>query len=77
VYPVGGIEVLVPSDELDRARDVLEEPAEDAESGLWGGSEAGSGDLVVRAGHRHRPTVVLAVLLITLAFIVVRLLAMG
>ena len=49
----------------------------DAAGELWGGPEAGSGDLVVQAGHRHRPTVVLAVLLITLAFIVVRLLAMG
>jgi hypothetical protein len=76
LYPVGGIEVLVPSDEADRARDVLAEPADDQPE-LWPGPDAGSGDLAVQVSHRHRPAVVAAALVLAVAFVAVRLLAMG
>ena len=63
LYPVGGIEVLVPSDEADRARDVLAdvdtEPVDPVGEG------------------RHRPVVVVAALLLVVAFVAVRLAALG
>jgi len=76
LYPVGGIEVLVPSDEAERARDVLFDPVDD-EADRWGGPEPGAGDLVVEVAHRHRPGLVAVVLVLAVAFVAVRLLAMG
>jgi hypothetical protein len=74
LYPVGGIEVLVPSTEADRARDVLGDPDDD-DGGPWGSSEGGGSDLVVDVARRHRPTLVAVALLLILAFVAVRLLA--
>jgi hypothetical protein len=78
LYPVGGIEVLVPSDEADRARDVLGGPDEDGGSDPRISSDgAAAGDLVVGVARRQRPAVVTIALLVAIAFVLVRLLAMG
>jgi hypothetical protein len=75
LYPVGGIEVLVPSEEADRARDVLGGPDEDEEVGPWATAEGGGGDLIVDVARRHRPAVIAVALLLALAFVAVRALA--
>jgi len=76
LYPVGGIEVLVPLDEADRAREVLAEAADD-EPERWAEPDPGPGEVDVAVHRRHRPTVVAAALVLAVAFVAARLLAMG
>jgi Putative prokaryotic signal transducing protein len=87
LYPVGGIEVLVPSDEAERARDVLTTAPDGPSDGLDGGLDddlSGAarpvglgGDAAVAVAHRHRPVVVAGAMVLVVAFVVVRLLAVG
>ena len=72
LYPVGGIEVLVRSEELDHARDLLAAdplPLSDEDEPV---GEAGA-----EIQHSHRATATVAVTLLVLVFVVVRMLAMG
>jgi len=76
LYPVGGIEVLVPLDEAERARDVLSTapavPTEDL-----GGGPVDPPEPAVMVVHRHHPVLVAGAMVLVVAFVVVRLLAVG
>jgi hypothetical protein len=66
VYPVGGIEVLVPFDEAERARDVLATASIDP-------PEVG----IEEVPPHHHPILVGGAMVLVVAFVVVRLLAVG
>jgi len=70
LYPVGGIEVLVPSEEAALARDVLAAARDE------GGNEA-AGSFTSASRRRPRPAVAVAALALVVGFVAVRLLAMG
>ena len=77
LYPVGGIEVLVPSEEADRARDVLGPLDEVDGSETWISSDGAEGEVKVDVARRHRPAIVAVALLLAVAFVAVRLVALG
>jgi hypothetical protein len=86
VYPVSDIEILVPADEVDRARDVLGSEAADLDAESWSGDSTGGfdrgdertdADVRIDVVRRHRRGLATAVLATVIAFMVVRLIALG
>jgi hypothetical protein len=74
VYPVGGIEVLVPREELDQARELLAAPLPDEGAGT---TPPADGVVRVSARQTHHRLVVAGAAGFVLLFVTVRLLAMG
>jgi hypothetical protein len=87
LYPVGGIEILVPADEAERARDVLatevDEPGDAGELDEreqrddLDDPEVGSSATLVAVHRRRQRVLGVTGLALVLAFLTVRLLAMG
>ena len=84
VYPFSRVEILVPEDELDLARELLDAPpADDDDWALaFPASEASYGDEALVAGDHafafvHRRSTALALLAVVALFVAARLLAMG
>ena len=84
VYPFGRVEILVPEDELDLARELLEAPPADdddwaqafpSREPLFEGEDAATSQHAFAFVHRRSTAV--ALLAVGALFVVARLLAMG
>jgi hypothetical protein len=84
VYPFSRVEILVPEDELDQARELLDAaPADDDDwAQAFPSSEEAYGDDSVLAGPHafsfaHRRSTAVALLAVVALFVLARLLALG